>query len=171
MYQVFVIRLNFVSGQKYQNLILLAKPDKKQTYHPRMTCISLIGVRWVRNGNLKIVCSQSHFSGTKMSTTFGFLFAPIKVDTSHHLRMNFTFSWGKTLYKRVPEGLFYRFSTKFAFSFSPLKTKIVIYVFAVFICSLEGTPGTRVPEGLFQNVSVLIFAPQNRVCSMFLELL
>ena len=32
MYQVFVIRLNFLSGQKYQNLILLAKPDKKKTY-------------------------------------------------------------------------------------------------------------------------------------------
>ena len=29
MYQVFINRLNFVSGQKFQNLILLAKPDKK----------------------------------------------------------------------------------------------------------------------------------------------
>ena len=29
MYQVFGIRWNFLSGKKYQNLILFAKPDKK----------------------------------------------------------------------------------------------------------------------------------------------
>ena len=33
---------------------------------------------------------------------------------------------------------------------------------------MGGTPAKRVPEGLFDKVGVLIFAPQNRVCSMFL---
>ena len=34
-----------------------------------------------------------------------------------------------------------------------------------------GGAAKRVPEGLFEKVSVLIFAPQNRVWSMFLEFL
>ena len=62
------------------------------------------------------------------------------------------------------------FSTKFAFNYSPLNQSS-FNVFAVFVDSRGGTPGKRILESLFVKVRVLIFAPQKRVHSMFLEVL
>ena len=79
------------------------------SHHQRMNFTLLWG-RGLVNGNPKVVCSQSYFLGTKISKTFALLFAPItkqssffsgteiqiphRVDTNHHLRMNFTVSHG-----------------------------------------------------------------------------
>ena len=56
------------------------------------------------------------------------------------------------------------------FNFRPSKQGS-FYVFGVFVDSRGGAPGKRVPAGFFNKVCVLIFAPQNRVRSMFLEVL
>ena len=61
------------------------------------------------------------------------------------------------------------FRQSLRFNFHPLKQS-PFYVFG-FLLDSRGDPDKRVPEGLFDKVCVLIFAPQNRVRSMFLEFL
>ena len=117
------------------------------------------------NGNPKVVCSQSHFSGTKISTTFAFLFAPItkqtsffsgtefyisqRVDTGHHLWMNFTLSWGGGPLINVFLRVYFdvcRQSVRF--NFRPSKQGS-FFVFGVLVDSTgRGTPDKRIPAGL-----------------------
>ena len=79
------------------------------SYYLRMN-FTLHGRGGLVNGNPKVVCSQSRCSDTKISTKLLFFWRPSKqrslsffsgneiyiperVDTSHHLWMNFTLSW------------------------------------------------------------------------------